>query len=133
MECLSPENNPQQSDPIVNVIAIENITSFQSCIKCKSRIIKLEDEDDLGQCTKCQTLQFMSETKHFLSAKMTVKTTSEEKIDVRVFGSILLEITQTTEDLLTPLALIKAKPFTMRQKDGTIQSIERFTPTSLKF
>ena len=75
----------------------------------------------------------MSETKHFLSAKMTVKRTSEEKIDVRVFGSIFLEITQTTEDLLTLLALIKAKPFTMRQKDGTIQSIERFTPTSLKF
>ena len=67
------------------------------------------------------------------SAKMTVKTTSEEKIDVCTFSSILLEITRTTEDLLTPLALIKAKPFTMHQKDGTIQSIKRFTPTSLRF
>ena len=33
---LPPENNPQQSDPIVKVIAVENISSFRSCLKCRS-------------------------------------------------------------------------------------------------
>ena len=74
VECLPQEENPEQSDvdPIVKVIAVESISAFQSCLKCRCRIIKLEDEDKFGQCTKCDTLHLLLKTNHLLAAKMTV-------------------------------------------------------------
>lgn len=132
VECIPLEEfEESEMDPVVTVIAVENISAFQSCMKCKCRIIKLEDEEELGQCTKCDTVQFLSETKHLLAAKMTVKSTSEEIYDVRAFGSVLLNIAETTEDVLTAVTLMKAKPFTMQQRDGIIQSIKRKLPKPL--
>ena len=54
---------------------------------------------------------------------MTVKSTNEEIFEVRAFGSIL-SISETTEDMLTAVALIKAKRFIMQQRDGVIQSFK---------
>ena len=131
IECVPIED---EVNPVVKVIAVENLTAFQSCLKCKCKVIKLEDEEELGQCTKCDTLQFLSQTKHCLAAKMTVKSTNEEIFEVRAFGSILLSISETTEDMLTAVALIKAKPFIMQQRDGVIQSVKhpKYSPFALK-
>lgn len=121
IECVPIED---EVNPVVKVIAVENLSTFQSCLKCKCKVIKLEDEEELGQCTKCDTLQFLSLTKHCVAAKMTVKSTDEEIFEVRAFGSILLSISETTEDNLTAVALTKAKPFIMQQRDGVIQSVK---------
>ena len=55
---------------------------------------------------------------------MTVKSTIEEIFELRAFCSILLSISEITEDMLTAVALIKAKPFIMQQRDGAIQSVK---------
>ena len=75
---VANEEYPETDDPSVKVIAVESVSSFKSCIKCKCRIMKLEDEDEVAQRTKCNTVQFMAETKFLLAANFTVKTTSEE-------------------------------------------------------
>ena len=51
IECVPIED---EVNPVVKVIAVENLTAFQSCLKCKCKVIKLEDEEELGQCTKCE-------------------------------------------------------------------------------
>ena len=54
--------------------------------------------------------------------------------EVSAFGSILLSISETTEDNLTAVALIKAKLFIMQQRDGVIQSVKhpKSSPFALK-
>ena len=51
---------------------------------------------------------------------MTVKSTNEEIFEVRPFGSILLSISETTEDMLTAVA---PKTFIMQQRDGVIKEL----------
>ena len=108
------------------MVAVDSLSSFQSCIKCRCKIMKLEDEDKSGQCTKCNTLQFLAEAKYLLVANFTVKTATEEMIRVRAYGSILLDICEITDETMaTSIKLLKANPFTMHAKDGTILSIKR--------
>ena len=120
-----PEKN-EKSDPFVRVVAVDSLSTFQSCIKCRCKLMKLEDEDEIGKCTKCNTLQFLAEAKYLFVANFTVKTAAEEMIRVRAYGSILLDICETTdESMVTSIALLKPNPFTMHAKDGTILSIKR--------
>ena len=51
--------------------------------------VKLEGEDEVAQCTKCNTVPFIAEAKYLLAANFTLKTTSEERIHVRAYGTIL--------------------------------------------
>ena len=79
MTNVTNEEYPEQDDPSVKIIGIESVSSFKSCISCKCRVIKMEGEDEIARCTKCNTVQFMAQTKYLLAANFTVKTTSEEK------------------------------------------------------
>ena len=55
-----------------------------------------------------------------------MKTSAEEMIQVRAYGSILLDICEITDETMaTSITLLKANPFTMHAKYGTIPSIKR--------
>ena len=93
--------------------------------------MKVEGEDEIAQCTKCNTVQFIAEAKYLLAANFTVKTTSEEMINVRAYGTILLNICETKDCTeITSTSLLRAKLFTI---DGTVHSIkrEKVTPFSI--
>ena len=85
MTNVTNEEYPEPDNPSVKIIAVESVSSFKSC---KCRVIKMEGEDDIAQCTKCNTVQFMAETKYLLAANFSVKTTSEEKMQVRAYGTV---------------------------------------------
>ena len=94
MKDVTNEEYPKTDDPSVKVIAVESVSSFKSCIKCRCRVVKVEGEDEIAQCN---TVQFIAEAKYLLAANFTVKTTSEEMINVRAYGTILLNICQTAQ------------------------------------
>jgi hypothetical protein len=134
MKDVTNEEYPKTDDPSVKVIAVESVSSFKSCIKCRCRVVKVEGEDEIAQCTKCNTVQFIAEAKYLLAANFTVKTTSEETIHVRVYGTILLNICETKDCTeITSTSLLRAKPFTMHAIDGTVHNIkrEKVTPFSI--
>ena len=62
MTNVTNEEYPEPDDPSVKIIGVESVSSFKSCINCKCRVIKMEGEDEIVQCTKCNTVQFMAET-----------------------------------------------------------------------
>ena len=87
------------------------MSSFKSCINCRCKVVKLEGEDRVAQCTKCNTVPFIAEAKDLLAANFIVKTTSEERIHVRAYGTILLNICETKDCTeITSTSLSKAKP-----------------------
>ena len=134
MANVTNEEYPEPDDPSVKIIGVESVSSFKSCINCKCRVIKMEGEDEIAQCTKCNTVQFMAETKYLLSANFTLKTTSEEKIHVPAYGNILLDICENKDCTdITSTSLLKAKPFIVHAVDGTIHSIkcEVITPFNI--
>ena len=90
MTNVTNEEYPEPDDPPVKIIAVESVSSFKSCINCKCRVMQMEDEDEIAQCTKCNTVQFMAETKYLLAANFTVKTTSEEKCMFKHMGIFCL-------------------------------------------
>ena len=133
MTNVTNEEYPEPDDPSVTIIGVESVSSFKSCINCKCRVIKMEGEDEIVQCTKCNTVQFMAETKYLLAANFTVKT-SEEKMHVRAYGNIILDIFETNDCTdITLTSLLNAKPFIMHAVDGTIHSIkpEVITPFNI--
>ena len=58
MKDVTNEEYPKTEDPSVKVIAIESVSSFKSC---RCRVVKVEGEDEIAQCTKCNTVQFIAE------------------------------------------------------------------------
>ena len=72
-------------DPSVKVIAVESVSSFKS----RCMVVKVEGEDEITQCTKCNMVQFIAEAKYLLAPNFTVKTTSGEMIHI---GTILLNM-----------------------------------------
>ena len=66
-------------------------------VNCKCRVMKMKNDDEIAQCTKCNIVQFMAETKYLLAANFTMKTTSEEKMHVQAYGNSLLDICETKD------------------------------------
>ena len=53
-----------------------------------------------------------------LSAHLTVKTASGEKLSFRAFDKILLDIAQKQPNKLTKIAVMKSKPFSLYHTQG---------------
>ena len=52
---------------------------------------------------------------------MIVKSTSVEKLSLRVFDEAIVAIAQTPRSEITPRAVVKAKPFSMLFCDGILR------------
>ena len=66
---------------------VEGEDECARCTTCNTVQFLVEGEDESAQCTTCNTVQFLDEAKHLLAATFTLKTTSEERIHVRAYGT----------------------------------------------
>jgi len=46
---------------------------YNGCLKCSAKIEADEDDEEVGECTKCKMIQSMDSCKHNISAQVTVK------------------------------------------------------------
>ena len=123
----------KQHQPTVTIIGVETLQSFNGCLKCGSRVIKVEEfeesdtDDEYAECTHCEMLQKLGETKSVLYAQFTVAETSpsKERRSLRCFGKVLHEVAGTTQ--VTKRGLLKANKFSITsESDGVIRSICRY-------
>lgn len=98
---------------------MSQLEKYTGCMKCASKIFPDNKDPDIGTCVKCQTMQCMDAGKEEVVAHIMVRVTNGN-LPLRVFGRVVEDIAQEPAGTITMASLLKAKPFTMFHKDGTI-------------
>ena len=83
------------------------------------------DEDDIGECPKCGTMQKIEECKQTLIAQLRTKAENGDRFCLSAFDAVLLKIAEEPANNISKKALIKADPFNMKFSDGVIYYVER--------
>ena len=108
----------------VRVYAVEKFESYSSCVKCNGKVTSV-DEDSIGECSKCGTMQSTEECKQALIAQLRIKAENGEKFCLTAFDSAVLKIAEEPMATISKKALIKADPFNMKFSNGVIYYVER--------
>ena len=105
------------------VFAVEKFESYTSCIKCNGKVT-LVDEDFIGECSKCGTMQSTQECKEALVAQLRVKAENGERFSLTAFDSVVLKIAEETTNTVSKKSLVKADMFNMKFNNGVIYYVE---------
>jgi len=108
----------------VRVFAVDKFESYSSCVKCNGKVTMI-DEDDIGECPKCGTMQKIEECKQTLIAQLRTKAENGDRFCLSAFDVVLLKIAEEPANNISKKALIKADPFNMKFSDGVIYYVER--------
>ncbi len=95
----------------VKVIGVERVDSYDGCLKCGGRVVKVEEDEEYGECTKCEMLQCREECKKVVSAQLTVKTPGGMKLALCAFDKVLINLAEKPAAEITKMSLMKAKAF----------------------
>ena len=98
---------------------------YTACLKCSSKIEIDPEDNEIGECTKCQMLQSIHNCKKSLSAQITVKTSDGTIMSFRAFDHVICDIIQVDHSFadITAKMLLKATSFSMSHINGIIKSI----------
>ena len=107
----------------VRVAAVTQLTTYNGCIQCCAKIV-CSDDPEIGTCTRCKTMQLISEGKEELSAHVLIRLNTGV-IPLRAFGKVVQDMAGNPEGKITIPVLLKAGTFTMSHRDGVIQAITR--------
>ena len=108
----------------VRVYAIEKLDNYYSCIKCNGKVLGA-DEDDISECTKCGTMQVITECRQAIVAQLHLKSAKGEKFCLTAFDGVVVNIAGRPADQVTKKAIIKAEQFNMKFSNGVIYNVER--------
>ena len=75
-----------------------------------------EEDEEIGECTKCKMIQGIENCKQSIMVQLTVKANGSI-MTLRAFDKIVLDRTHKSEDV-TAKMLVKAKPFLMYPRNG---------------
>ena len=81
----------------VHVFAVDKLEIYNSCVKCRGRV-DLEEDDEIGQCGKCGTMQLVEECKETVIAQLRVTDTNGERLCLRAFDDTVLKIAEETKE-----------------------------------
>ena len=102
------------------VIGVQLLEIYKVCLKCRSKLPH-GDDDEFNTCARCGMLQSTDECN---TVQMMIRSSSStQNIILEAFGKCLQEI--AGEEVSSPLALLKAAPFSATHQDGVIHSITR--------
>ena len=108
----------------VRVFAVDKLEMYNSCVKCRGKI-DLENDDGIGECGKCGTMQLIEECNESITAQLRVKDNSGEKYCLRAFDDTILKIAEETKANLTKRSLLKADLFNMKYSEGVLYYVQR--------
>ena len=109
----------------VRIIGVDRLDGYAACLKCKSKVVPDEEDEEFGECGKCKMLQLIEECKKVLTAQVIVKSERGVRLTLRVFEQVILDIAQKSADDITAKVLMKAKPFGIKHFDGIIRAVSR--------
>ena len=90
---------------------------YTGCVKCNGRLAV--DEDGIGECSKCGTMQNAVESKQAIFAQMWIKG-ENDRLSLSAFDDIVIKIAEFPMEKITKKALIKVDPFDMKFSNGVI-------------
>ena len=108
----------------VRVFAVDKLEIYNSCVKSSGKVDS-EEDDGIGECAKCGTMQLVEECKESIIAQLRVKDTNGEKWFLRAFDDRVLKIAEETKVNLTKRSLLKADAFNMKYSEGVIYYVHR--------
>ncbi|XP_065913327.1 uncharacterized protein [Dysidea avara] len=105
------------------VLGVQLFEVYKACLNCRSKLPHgIEGEFDT--CSRCGMLQCTDECKTEATAQMMIRSESSSSVvTLKAFGRSLQEI--AGEEVSSPLALLKATPFSATHQHGVIQSVTR--------
>ena len=95
---------------------------YKSCVKCNGRLAI--DEDGLGECSKCETVQDTAESKQVIFAQLRIKG-ENDRLCLSAFDDIVMKIAELPIEKITKKALIKVDPFDIKYNRGVIYYVYR--------
>ena len=99
----------------VQVIGVPSLEAYILCLKCKGKV-QLQDDQELGTCTKCNMTQLVASCATQLTAKPFIQS-GFSYYTFQAFGEIL-QITNNEE--ITIKNFIKASQFTMTHNSNFV-------------
>ena len=109
----------------VRIIGVDRLDGYDGCLKCNSKVVVDEEDEEFKECVKCKMLQSLDECKKVLTAQVIVKSGSGGRLTLCAFERVIVDIAEKPASEITPKVLMKAKPFRMYYSDGIIRSISR--------
>ena len=91
-------------------------------MKCNGRLAV--DEDGIGECSKCGTMQDAVESKQAIFAQLRIKG-KNDRLCLSAFDDIVMKIVELPMEKITKKALIKVDPFDMKFSNGVIYYVYR--------
>ena len=73
------------------IVGVLDMQTYSSCVKCGSKVIPDEDDDDLCECKMTQCQEF---TQKQLSVRIMLQSQTQQVV-FRAFGKIITDILQT--------------------------------------
>lgn len=107
----------------IRVAAVVQLDKYYACLKCTAKVVANEDPE-VGCCVKCFTMQSIDMCKQELCAQLLLKE-GTTICSYKAFGKVIIDIAERAADEITPVVLLKARPFNMLQSGGIIQRINR--------
>lgn len=110
----------------VRVKGIEKFDMYPICFKskCQDKVKPDEDDEEMGECVCCGTLQVISDEQTGVTATLCLQPQNGQVIKLRAFDHVLKVIIDVSGPII-PRLLLKARPFTIHYEDGIIKSIRR--------
>ena len=96
----------------VRIIGVDRLDGYDACLKCNSKVLPDEEDEEFGECAKCKMLQCLDECKKVLTAQVIVKS-GAGRLTLRAFEQVILDIAQKPASEVTAKVLMKGKPFGM--------------------
>ena len=109
------------------IVGVLDMQTYSSCVKCGSKVIPDEDDDDLCECVKCKMTQCQEFTQKHLSIRIMLQSQTQQVV-LRAFGKTITDILQTPHidpTKVTKSMLLRAEPFSLTYSGGIIQSTRR--------
>lgn len=112
---------------VCNIEAIDNISKYQKCRQCKTKVNKVSDV--LMRCPSCESISLSQNTDHTIAIKMRCATSKNQKLHLTVFGDSLSEIFDENlyflheEDLCTHLLQLETVKITYSVESMTVTEI----------
>lgn len=101
---------------------MENFNYACMSTKCNGKVVSDVEESDFGTCGRCGMMQCLEDCKKEASAQLLIKLDDGGSVPLQAFGRVLEDI---AGGVVSKLALLKAKVFTMEHRDGVVRCISR--------
>ena len=125
-DVVEPDESECNEAKEVEVIAVNSLTLAYRCIaeNCNSKVEKNTENDHLGQCTKCGSLQKLSECSLNLTAQLIIKGPAFKET-LYAYGNQLSIITGKPQEHIELEDSLIAEPFCITFTNTSITSVFR--------